>query len=43
MTASLQLKKHRSQGKLQDDLFIIHLPSLTEPAHRSDVREDSTR
>ena len=42
MTASLQLKKRRRQGKLQGNLFFIHLPSFTEPAHRSYVHEDST-
>ena len=43
MTASLQLKKHRCQGKLQGNLYFTHLPTLTEPTHRSYVHEDSTR
>jgi hypothetical protein len=30
MTASLQLKKHLCQGKLQGDLYFAHLPGLTE-------------
>jgi hypothetical protein len=29
MTASLQLKKHRCQGKLQSDLYFTLLPILT--------------
>jgi hypothetical protein len=41
MTASLQLKNHRCQGKLQCELFFIHSPKLTEPTHPN-VREDST-
>lgn len=41
MIASLQLKNHRCQGKLQGELFFIHSPKLTEPTHPN-VREDAT-